>query len=398
MLDICLGAILGLVLLQMVPLPTGVVNAISPARGSYIAEVSLQRPAAAKFTTLALDSGAAFHAWVALFCVAGAFWASRAIFARGGIRTFSALLAWGAIAMAMVAFAQHASGTPLVYGFWPPQDAGARPLGPFINRNHLGTWSIMAICLCLGYLQWREAGAPRPRSWRGRVARLFDGRRMLLQLAVVLLASVVALAASRAALVALACAAAYVALTRRGAGGRASLGVVTALALVAMLGYGDGPRLLLRVDETRTTGMAGRLAIWRDALPVVRDFPVAGVGAGNFAAAMRVYQTTPRTYYHNEAHNQLLQIVVEGGILLTAPALVAIAALAAAARARLRRPDDPTAWMRTAAAAALIGVTVQSVWETGLTLPANGMFAAVLAGLLVHGSAPPVAGSPMEPR
>jgi hypothetical protein len=31
-----------------------------------------------------------------------------------------------------------------------------------------------------------------------------------------------------------------------------------------------------------------------------------------------------------------------------------------------------------------VGVAVQSIWETGLTLPANGIFAAALAGLLLH--------------
>jgi hypothetical protein len=41
-------------------------------------------------------------------------------------------------------------------------------------------------------------------------------------------------------------------------------------------------------------------------------------------------------------------------------------------------------WMRVAGVAALLGVAVQSIWETGLTLPANGMLAAALAALVVH--------------
>lgn len=384
--DISLATVLALVLLQLVPLPAAIVSAISPARTSYLSEVALQTSAPPRFAPLALDAGATFHAWTTLFCIIGAFWTARAIFARGGIRTFSMVIACGAILIALVAFAQHASGTALVYGFWRPRDAGARPLGPFINRNHLGTWSIMAICLCVGYLQWRGGGAHAGDSWRRRAARLFDGRGLLLQLAVVLLASLVALGASRSALVALACAAGYVAVAAPGERGRRSLAAIGALALVGMLAYGDGPRLLLRVDETQATGMAGRLAIWRDALPLLRDFPLTGVGAGNFGIAMRVYQTTPRTYYHNEAHNQFVQIVTEGGVLLSLPAAVALVALLAAARAELRRRSDPMAWMRVAAAGGLVGVAVQSFWETGLTLPANGMLAAALAALLVHGS------------
>jgi O-antigen ligase len=117
---------------------------------------------------------------------------------------------------------------------------------------------------------------------------------------------------------------------------------------------------------------------------VIRDFPAAGVGAGAFATAMRVYQTTPRTYYHNEAHNQYVQLLVEGGVLLLVPAVMAIGAFAAAAWRRLRRADDPLRWMRVAGMGALVGVAVQSIWETGLTLPANGMLAAAVAALVVH--------------
>jgi hypothetical protein len=50
----------------------------------------------------------------------------------------------------------------------------------------------------------------------------------------------------------------------------------------------------------------------------------------------------------------------------------------------LRRRDDPLHWMRLGASASLVAVAIQSIWETGLTLPANGMLAAVAAAILVH--------------
>ena len=383
-LDLALLALLGAVALQAVPLPQAIVRTLSPARSAYVAATALTTPAAERFVPLTLDPPATLHAFVSFFCAVGTFWVARRLFARGGIRAFSTVVGWGAIAIALVAVAQHASGTTLIYGFWQPRDAGARPLGPFVNRNHFGTWSIMAICLCAGYLQWRGMGQPAV-TWRARVARALDGRRLIMGLAVVLLAVVIGLGASRSTLVALACAAGYVALFGPGGGGRRlSFGLLAAVAVAGMLGYGDGQRLLMRIDETRAAGMTNRLAIWRDAVPLIRDFPLTGVGAGAFGAAMRVYQTSPRTYYHNEAHSQYIQVAAEGGALLTAPAVVALAAFVAAAWGRLRRRADPLIWMRIAAAGALVGAAVQSVWETGLTLPANGMLAAALAAIVVH--------------
>jgi putative inorganic carbon (hco3(-)) transporter len=262
---------------------------------------------------------------------------ARALFSRGGVRTFSTIIAWGAIALVLLAFAQHASGTTLVYGFWRPRDAGARPLGPFINRNHFGTWSLLAICLCVGYLQWRTAHVTPPPTWRARLAGSMDGRRLVLQLAIVMLAAVLALGASRSSpgcthVRGRVCCCRW-SCARTGArpvGAKAGKRVArvadqpAALAIVAMLGYGDSSRLLLRVDETRANGLANRVAIWRDTVPMLSDFPLTGVGAGAFSSAMRSYQTSPRTYFHNEAHNQYLQIASEGGGLLSIPAAGAV--------------------------------------------------------------------------
>jgi O-antigen ligase len=144
--------------------------------------------------------------------------------------------------------------------------------------------------------------------------------------------------------------------------------------------------LLSRLDETRSLGLAQRVAIWRDTLGVVRDFPAAGVGAGNFANAMRLYQTGDRTYFWNEAHDEYLQAAAEGGLLFAIPAVIALAALWRAGAHAFRHGALELRWMRLGAAAALLAVAVQSIWETGVTLPANGMLAAVAAAILVHSS------------
>jgi hypothetical protein len=47
-------------------------------------------------------------------------------------------------------------------------------------------------------------------------------------------------------------------------------------------------------------------------------------------------------------------------------------------------------FLRAGALAGLVGVAVQSVWETGLTTPANAVLAAVAGAIVVHRSAPRV--------
>ena len=388
-LDRALLALLAGIALQRLPLPSALISITSPARLGFVQQTTLTADLPA-LLPLTLDATATVHAWLAVFTACVTFWTARTLLARGGIRTVVTALAWVSVAFAIEAFAQSAVGTNLVYGFWHPQDAGARPLGPFVNRNHAGTWSLLVLFLAFGCLQWRRAVSSPPRgwSWRARMAQATDGRSLILALSAFLLIFIVAVGASRSTMLALACTAGYVAVAAPRPDGfrRSSLwpGAIAIAAVFGVIAYADLDRLLSRLDETRQLGVAHRLAIWHDSLGIIRDFPLTGTGAGTFSTAMQLYQTNDRTYYWNEAHNHYVQVVAEGGVLLAVPALVALASLTAAGARALRRRDDPLHWMRLGASASLVAVAIQSIWETGLTLPASGMLAGLAAAILVH--------------
>jgi drug/metabolite transporter (DMT)-like permease len=71
-------------------------------------------------------------------------------------------------------------------------------------------------------------------------------------------------------------------------------------------------------------------------------------------------------------------------VLLMAPLVVALGAALRLAMRRLRQDKRPIAWLRIGAAAGLAGTAVQGLFETGLRIPANGLLAALLAGILLH--------------
>jgi O-antigen ligase len=99
---------------------------------------------------------------------------------------------------------------------------------------------------------------------------------------------------------------------------------------------------------------------------------------------MLVYQRSDRTLFFNQAHNQYLQLAAEGGVLLLLPLSVAAAAFAAAVHRGLAADRSSMFWIRAGASAGVIGVLTQSLWETGLRLPANGLLFAVLCAIAVH--------------
>ena len=46
------------------------------------------------------------------------------------------------------------------------------------------------------------------------------------------------------------------------------------------------------------------------------DFWLTGVGAGAFQRGMLVYQEGSRLFFFNQAHNEYLQLLAEGGLLV----------------------------------------------------------------------------------
>jgi len=99
---------------------------------------------------------------------------------------------------------------------------------------------------------------------------------------------------------------------------------------------------------------------------------------------MIVYQRSDRAFFFNDAHDEYLQLAAEGGVLVGLPlALAAMMAAAGVAR-RIRQDASTGFWIRAGAVASLVGVGVQSVWGTGLEIPANALLFAVVCAIAVH--------------
>jgi O-antigen ligase len=105
---------------------------------------------------------------------------------------------------------------------------------------------------------------------------------------------------------------------------------------------------------------------------------------------MLVYQQALRgVVYFNHAHNHYLHVLAEGGLLLGLPVAGGLLALARVVRERLDNDEVEIFWIRAGAACALLAVAIQSIWETGLRMPANAILCAVVAAIAVHEPAPP---------
>ena len=317
------------------------------------------------------------------------FWTCRRVCDGGGTGRIVRAIAFIGLAASVAAIVQRAQSIELLYGVWRPQDTGARPYGPFVNRNHLATWVIMACPLAFGYLLARAPRHQRPRHFGQRVANTLKQLgtiRIWLVVAVCLMTLAVLLSGSRSGLIGLLTAFALsTALTR----GRGTLALRRwaifqfALLAVVVLSFANYDVLLRRFEESmaRAPEGRGRVAIWRDTIRLVEHFPFTGTGAGTYSKAITVYQTAEPGYAIDQAHNHYLQLTAEGGAWLLLPGVLAAGLFVVMASRSLTQDVSADYLIRAGACGGIAGVLVQSSWETGLTMPANALLFAMLAAI-----------------
>lgn len=380
-LDLALAACVGCAALQLVPLPLALRDAISP-RAEIVDQALKLDAGVAERRPLSIDPAATRKGGVVAAMVVLCFWVAREAFARRGARQVIRTIAWTALAVSVTAIIGRSVAPKLLYAIWSP-GFDVTPYGPFVNRNHMGTWLILALPLPAGYLAARVEGY----AGSGRHARALDATSVWLAGSACAMIAAIIVSLSRSTVVGAAAGAmcgGAIASARRGRIGRWSIVGAALVAIAIALAIPRTRELMLRFENSRTTATWARSQIWRETVPIVRDFAVAGAGVGAYPTAMLVYQQSDRKFFFNQAHNQYLQLLAEGGLLMLAPLLTAAVAFGAAVARRVRGDRSPVFWIRIAAVAGITGALVQSIWETGLRLPANGLLFAVLCAIAVH--------------
>jgi O-antigen ligase len=409
-LALALSVVAVAIAIQAVPLPAGVVYRLSPAAPEFLRLYEI---------------GYATHppAWQTLSIGPTATWTALVLFAAFSIFLLGLIDAFGrvplerfvvrlmvlGVAMAVFGVVQRAaSGTePYVYGVWkaPPLST---PFGPFFNRNHFAGWMLMALSLALGYATaaLRASDPPThggPTAWLRWTSTPDASRFMVAAFAVFAMAASLVVTGSRSGIVAFGIATVVfgVMVVLHAPGRRARHAVAGGMVILfaGAVAWAGAQSTLMRFSLA-SSDLQGRVAAWRDTVRIAGDFAVTGTGLGTYDRAMIVYQTGDRIAFFAQAHNDFLQVLAEGGALVSVPALAAAVVIAVLARRRLRgavggatrgnraRGDMPSdvvsRWLRAGALAGIVGIAAQSMVEYSLQRAGNAALCVVLLGLVLH--------------
>ena len=391
LLDAALVVWLLLAGLMLVPVPARTRLAIAPASATVDRTLFLNTPpdpSAAPPRPLSIDPSASAWAIALGAALVLLFWSARTIVASGGLRASVRGVAWISLALTTLALVQHGATPQLIYGFIRPIGRNPTPFGPFASRNDFATWLIMVLPLVAGYAAARVEARRRSEE-PPAVDAVVDATALWLGASMLFIAAALVVAISRSGLVGAAAGmAALLVLARRrmsrSGWGWTAAGTTLVLAVAAT--YASWQALAQRMEETLAGGLGGRREIWERTWAMASDFRMTGVGVGAYERAMTVYQQTPHVFYFNHAHNEYLQLLAEGGVMLAVPAAVAIVAGVWLIARLLAADRTAVFWIRSGAAAGMLAVAVQSVWDTGLRMPANAVLFALLAAIAVHDS------------
>ncbi len=391
---------------QLVSLPRSRLAAISPATDRVLQAYDvayavgvLSRDTVAHALSIDVE-----HTWIGLafVCVLSIYLLglTRALDGLNLRRLLPGLVGLGAV-VAAVGVIQRPLFSGRIYGLWTPIGGpllftpSGGPFGPFVNRNHFAGWMLMVIPISVGYfsaLAARGLKGVKP-NWRSRLAWLSSvdaNRAVLVGFAILFMTLSLVLTLSRSGVTCLIVALAIstmVVLRRQNRWSKrvTVIGLVVATGLIGVTTTG-ADAIAARFNRVDAT-LDGRLFAWRDAWNVIEAFPLTGTGLNTYGTSMLFYQSFHRGSVHfAEAHNDYLQLLAEGGLLLAIPTLMLVALFVWQVSSRFReRADDVFGyWVRVGSVTGLVAIGLQEIVDFSLQMPGNAVLFVLLCGIAVR--------------
>lgn len=313
LLDWAMVFALGWTAVQLIPLPSFLVNLLVPeSADAWRANAPLFERSPRSWFPMSLDPGATRLEIAKGAAIVAMFLAARVFAASHQRRRVLKGVAASAITMALVAFAHKLAGATQVFGVYEPVYAHSRLLAPLMNENHLAGLMALGSPIAIGLAMDAE-------TIERRVGWAVGGT--LCALAGVLSFSrggILALAVGMGVFIAV-----YAArLSQRNRSILRSRSVpilaIGALAVLLLAVGLQGSDLAREMSHRHN--VAPKFAGAAAALPVIASHPIAGVGRGAFSAALVGAHGTDKRFFH--AENLPVQWASEWGLPLALVLLV----------------------------------------------------------------------------
>jgi O-antigen ligase len=272
--------------------------------------------------------------------------------------------------------------------YWIREMPQSQAFGPFINRHHFAGYMELALALPLGLV------------FTGSVER---EKKFIYLFAAGLMAVALIMTNSRGGLISLLAELLFLVATMglrrrhkhkkreseedtpriKSAAAKAGLALALVVALFGGVVLLGGEEALTRMVGSVNTDdpTTGRAHFWSVTVDIIRNHPWVGTGLGAFGVVYTGYDSRNGMYRLEQAHNDYLQVLSDGGIAGALIGLFFVVSLFRMGFARRESRDDFRRGVATGALAGCFAVLIHSFFDFTLHTPANALLFLVLAAL-----------------
>ncbi len=385
---------IGLIILQIVPLPSELLKIISP-QGYHLRQKLMSFPGITSglfaywpISVFPFATKIEFWKWVSLF---GFFFALLAWpnfhWRERSSRQFIVVIIFVGSAEAIYGLCEFFSGHQYILSLKGTYLMSS-VMGTFINRNYFAGYLLLVIPLSVGFLLGRQVALVNQyRGWRYRLASL-DGKTTLLGFAIILMILALLFSASRMGIISLLLSFSFLSLffRQKEKGHLFSRTTVFILSLALLWGAWIGLDAIISRFFSSSDDFKMRLLFWKDTVRLWKDFIFFGSGLGTFAQIFPLYQTFFMNAFITHAENDLLQLMAETGLigisLISALFFYLFLKILKGLRSLAER--DPRRYIARGGTVGILALILHSFVERNLQVPANAFLFTFLWALVLR--------------
>ena len=260
--------------------------------------------------------------------------------------------------------------------------------GTFINRNYFAGYLSMVIPLSIGFLFFRESlHGIKHMGWRHRLS-LLDGKTLLIGFCVIVMILGLLLSASRMGITSLLASFTVMSLLFKDPKKRAkhSKAPVLILALAILWSVWIGLDAVISRFFTASEDFMSRWRIWVDTFKIIKDFPIFGSGLGTFTWVFPMYQTSHILGHRTHAENDYLQLTSEVGLLgiILATVLFLFLLFRAISGIRSLSPNNSQRYIALGAMVGILALMFHSIAERNIQVPSNAFLYTILWAMVLR--------------
>jgi len=391
-----LGVFLLIPIVQLIPLPAGMVKIISPNTAALKTELLDDLPNAETLLnsiTLSFYPNATKHDLRLALAVAAVFVVVLNVFRRPEqIKRLLMAIALIGGTIALITLGQNLFGNGKIYWFVPTRHGGGYS-GPFVNHSNYGQFMNLSIgaALALLLVQLHEGFAGKKITPAAISEYLSCGCAKSLWLLVAVMSLCVAtvfVSLTRGGVVSQLSAIAFTALVlayRRHLAGCGWIMVAMALIAFTVVLYIGFDAVYDRLSSLRDfhEAQSGRVQILKDIAIASTLFPTLGTGLGTHLVVYPMFDRSTITALAAHAENEYAQVLEETGIVgLVCLIIFGIIILSNYARS-IRSAKIPICSAAYGLGFGILAVLIHSLSDFGQHLPANAILSAIFCALML---------------